>query len=105
MVVRLKRRALTSIRKNGNSKNRWNRRNIIANFADVFVENLPRYFNGKERVGVSLTGGLDTRIIMAWHKAEPNSLPCYTFGSMYRDNEDVKLARRVAQRFAASRTR
>jgi asparagine synthase (glutamine-hydrolysing) len=62
----------------------------------VFVRNLPRYFNGKERAGVSLTGGLDTRIIMAWHKAEPNSLPCYTFGSMYRDNEDVKLARRVA---------
>jgi len=63
---------------------------------DVFVENLPRYFNGNERAGVSLTGGLDTRIIMAWHKADPNTLPCYTFGSMYRDNEDVKLARRVA---------
>jgi asparagine synthase (glutamine-hydrolysing) len=64
---------------------------------EVFVRNLPRYFNGKESAGVSLTGGLDTRIIMAWHKAEPNSLPCYTFGSMYRDNQDVKLARRVAK--------
>ena len=62
----------------------------------AFVGNLPRYFNGRERIGVSLTGGLDTRIIMAWRKAEPNSLPCYTFGSTYRDNEDVKLARRVA---------
>jgi asparagine synthase (glutamine-hydrolysing) len=64
---------------------------------DVFVRNLPRYFNGKERVGVSLTGGLDTRIIMAWRKAPPNSLPCYTFGSMYRENQDVRLARRVAK--------
>jgi asparagine synthase (glutamine-hydrolysing) len=63
----------------------------------AFVRNLPRYFNGRERIGVSLTGGLDTRIIMAWRKAEPNSLPCYTFGSTYRDNEDVKLARRVAK--------
>jgi asparagine synthase (glutamine-hydrolysing) len=63
----------------------------------VFVQNLPRYFSGEERAGVSLTGGLDTRIIMAWHKAEPNSLPCYTFGSMYRDNEDVKLAQCVAK--------
>lgn len=63
----------------------------------AFEKNLPRYFNGKERVGVSLTGGLDTRIIMAWHKGAPNSLPCYTFGSMYRDNQDVKLARRVAK--------
>jgi asparagine synthase (glutamine-hydrolysing) len=43
-----------------------------------------------------LTGGLDTRIIMAWQKAAPGSMPCYTFGSMYRENEDVMLARKVA---------
>jgi asparagine synthase (glutamine-hydrolysing) len=64
---------------------------------DVFVKNLPRFFDGNERIGVSLTGGLDTRIIMAWRRPEPNTIPCYTFGSMYRDNEDVKLARRVAE--------
>jgi len=64
---------------------------------DVFVKNLPRYFEGRERIGVSLTGGLDTRIIMAWRNPAPNTLPCYTFASMYRDNEDVKLARRVAK--------
>lgn len=64
---------------------------------DTFVRNLSRYFEGPERIGVSLTGGLDTRIIMAWHKADPGSLPCYTFGSMYRDNQDVNLARKVAK--------
>ncbi len=64
---------------------------------DIVAHNLPRYFKGPEQIGVSLTGGLDTRIIMAWHRAEPGSMPCYTFGSMYRDNEDVKLARKVAQ--------
>lgn len=64
---------------------------------DAFVRRLPRYFNGHERVGVSLTGGLDTRIIMAWRKAAPGSLPCYTFGSVYRDNQDVRLARKVAK--------
>jgi asparagine synthase (glutamine-hydrolysing) len=63
---------------------------------DAFTTRLPRYFNGRERVGVSLTGGLDTRIIMAWRKAPAGSLPCYTFGSMYRENQDVYLARRVA---------
>src|SRR5277367_801987 len=63
---------------------------------EAFTTRLPRYFNGRERVGVSLTGGLDTRIIMAWRKAAPGSLPCYTFGSMYRDNQDVTLARKVA---------
>ena len=36
---------------------------------EVFTRNLPRYFNGRERVGLSLTGGLDTRMITAWHKS------------------------------------
>jgi asparagine synthase (glutamine-hydrolysing) len=67
-----------------------------AQLRDAFVRCLPRYFNGREPVGVSLTGGLDTRTIMAWRKAPPGSLPCYTFGSMYRDNQDVSLARKVA---------
>jgi asparagine synthase (glutamine-hydrolysing) len=64
---------------------------------DAFTRNLPRYFNGREQIGVSLTGGLDTRVIMAWRNAPPGSLPCYTFGSMYRENQDVRLARRVAE--------
>ena len=64
---------------------------------DAFTSCLPRYFDGRERIGVSLTGGLDTRIIMAWRKAPADSLPCYTFGSMYRENQDVQLARRVAE--------
>lgn len=61
---------------------------------DVFTRNLPRYFKGD--VGVSLTGGLDTRMIMSWHKAAPGTLPCYSFGGMYRDSQDVQVARRVA---------
>ena len=64
---------------------------------EVFTRNLPRYFNGKEPVGVSLTGGLDTRMIMAWSRAEPGSLPTYTFGGPYRECHDVKIARKVAQ--------
>jgi asparagine synthase (glutamine-hydrolysing) len=64
---------------------------------EAFSTSLPRYFNGRESIGVSLTGGLDTRIIMAWRKASEGALPCYTFGSMYRENQDVYLARRVAE--------
>ena len=63
----------------------------------VFSRNLPRYFNGRERIGVSLTGGLDTRMIMAWWKAAPQSLPSYTFGGPFRDCQDVVIARKVAQ--------
>jgi asparagine synthase (glutamine-hydrolysing) len=64
---------------------------------EVFARNLPRYFNGNQRIGMSLTGGLDTRMILAWHKSRPGSLPCYTFGSMLRENHDVRVARRVAE--------
>ena len=32
---------------------------------DIFSRNLPRYFEGREQIGISLTGGLDTRMIMA----------------------------------------
>jgi asparagine synthase (glutamine-hydrolysing) len=63
---------------------------------EVFSRNLPRYFAGRHRIGMTLTGGLDTRVIMAWHRSPPGSLPCYTFGSMYRDNQDVRVGRRVA---------
>jgi len=63
----------------------------------ILSRNLPRYFNGKERVGMSLTGGLDTRIVMASNQATPGALPCYSFGGMFRECEDVKLARKVAQ--------
>ncbi|MGB6387208.1 MAG: asparagine synthase-related protein [Terriglobales bacterium] len=63
---------------------------------EVFSENLPRHFESRERIGMSLTGGLDTRMIMAWHKSAPRTLPCYSFGGMFRDCQDVTLARRVA---------
>ena len=63
----------------------------------VFTENLPRYFNGHEPIAMSLTGGLDTRMIMAWQKPAPGSLPCYTFGGMLRDCRDVVVARQVAR--------
>jgi len=63
----------------------------------VFTRNLPRYFSGGQKIGIALTGGLDTRIIMAWRNAAPGEFPCYTFGGMYRECQDVQLARRIAK--------
>ena len=63
----------------------------------VFTRNLPRYFEGSERIGMSLTGGFDTRMVMAWQKCPAGSLPCYTFGSAFHENRDVIIARRVAR--------
>lgn len=64
---------------------------------NTFARKLPIYFAGEERIGMSLTGGLDGRMVMAWRKPQPGSLPCYTFGGTYRDCHDVKLARKVAR--------
>jgi asparagine synthase (glutamine-hydrolysing) len=63
----------------------------------VFSQTLSRYFDGQHQIGMSLTGGLDTRMIMAWKKFAPGTLPCYSFGGPYRDCQDVLLARKVAR--------
>jgi len=58
---------------------------------------LPKYFNNNGRIGIALTGGLDTRVIMAWQRTASESLACYTFGGPFRDSEDVLVARQVAK--------
>jgi len=58
---------------------------------------LPKYFPENERAGLSLTGGVDSRMILAWAPRPPGGLPCYTFSGRYRDCNDVKLARHLAQ--------
>jgi asparagine synthase (glutamine-hydrolysing) len=65
---------------------------------DTFAANLPKYFDGHGRTALSLTGGLDTRILLAWHKPPAGSLPCYTFGGTFRSSHDVLVARQVAAR-------
>jgi len=58
---------------------------------------LPKYFLGKQSIGLSLTGGVDSRMILAWAPHLPGTLPCYTWGGKYRDCADVKIARRTAK--------
>jgi asparagine synthase (glutamine-hydrolysing) len=65
--------------------------------SETFEHVLPRYLTGKRRIGISLTGGLDGRMIMAWARAVPDQLWCYTFGGMIRESVDVRIARRVAK--------
>jgi len=67
-----------------------------AQMRDTFARNLPRYFAG-ERAGMSLTAGLDSRILMAWSQQQSGDLPCYSFGGPYRDCFDVSVARKVAK--------
>jgi asparagine synthase (glutamine-hydrolysing) len=64
---------------------------------ETFARILPPLFEGPEPIGMSLTGGLDTRMIMAWQRSAPGTLPCYTYGGSYRECQDVIVARKVAQ--------
>lgn len=63
---------------------------------ETFPPVLSRYTNGSEPVAMSLTGGLDGRMIMAWARPGRGELPCYTFNGSYRDCADVRIARKVA---------
>src|SRR5437588_5252172 len=64
---------------------------------ETWTRVLPRYFRGKQPIGLSLTGGVDSRMILACASRPPGTLPCYTWGGKYRDCADVKIARRTAQ--------
>ena len=70
-----------------------------------FAKVLPRYFNGNDRIGMSVTGGLDTRMVMAWWKAPPESIPCYSFGGTYRDSQDVVLGKKLASAWGQTHER
>ena len=64
---------------------------------ETWTRVLPRYFRGKQPIGLSLTGGVDSRLILACASRPPGTLPCYTWGGKYRDCADVKIARRTAK--------
>jgi asparagine synthase (glutamine-hydrolysing) len=62
----------------------------------ILSTNLPRYFAGRQQMGIAMTGGLDTRVILACHPLAPGSLPSYTFGGKFRDSQDVQVGRQIA---------
>jgi asparagine synthase (glutamine-hydrolysing) len=62
---------------------------------ETFHRLLPHYVRGTG-VAMSLTGGLDGRMIMAWARASAGSLPCYSFSGPFRECHDVRIARRIA---------
>ena len=64
---------------------------------ETFRRILPRYVSSDFPIGISLTGGLDTRMIMA---CLPELLPkpvCYTFSGLKEETLDARLAARVAK--------
>jgi asparagine synthase (glutamine-hydrolysing) len=64
---------------------------------DALGRIIPRHLRADRQVAMSLTGGLDGRIIMAWAGAKPGALPCYSFAGMYRHCHDVRIAKVIAK--------
>ncbi len=58
--------------------------------------NLPNYFAGRQQMGIAMTGGFDTRVLLATHPPAPGSLPSYTFVGPVRESRDATVGRRIA---------
>jgi asparagine synthase (glutamine-hydrolysing) len=68
-----------------------------ARLKGTLTEIVPRYLSHETPVAVSLTGGFDTRAIMAFADRSAHPRLSYTYGGMYRDCFDVTIARDVAR--------
>ena len=66
-------------------------------FLDSFADIVARYTIGSLPVGISLTGGLDSRMLVASLDTKSRDFPCFTFGSLYRETFDVEIARKIAK--------
>ena len=71
-------------------------RTFLEELSGTVTTVIPRYFREKGKVGMSLTGGLDSRMMMACLKPAPDEVPCYTFGGK-KDMLDITIAREVAE--------
>ena len=65
-------------------------------FRETFQRVLPRYTKADGKVGISLTGGLDTRMIMACLPVINSSYTCYTFAGANGLTLDARLASKIA---------
>lgn len=63
----------------------------------TFLKRLPTYLVSEGPVGLSTTGGLDTRMILANVGEGKSRIHCYSFNGPYRENLDVSIGRRVAR--------
>jgi asparagine synthase (glutamine-hydrolysing) len=65
-------------------------------FQKTFIRILPRYVESETKLGISLTAGLDTRMIMACLPEAARNAICYTYSGQETDILDARLAAQVA---------
>jgi asparagine synthase (glutamine-hydrolysing) len=59
-------------------------------------EIVPQHAAGAESLGISLTAGLDTRMVMTWLGSRTRGASCYTYSGEESDPLDARIAARVA---------
>jgi len=92
---RLRRRSSYFLPTDWDAQSRGIISDAVAEVRDRFVEILPSYLTPTETVALSLTGGLDSRLIVAAAGEKLAGRSSYTFAGR-RDTMDVRLSRRVA---------
>ncbi len=65
---------------------------LIGTFEDI----MPRYFSGDEMF-ISVTGGLDTRLMLSCLPSDHHNIKAITFGGMYGDCQDLRIGREVSK--------
>jgi asparagine synthase (glutamine-hydrolysing) len=68
-----------------------------SSFQETFKRVLPLYFESDSRIGISLTAGLDSRMIMACRPETARRPVCYTFSGEKGLTLDDRLAAQVAE--------
>jgi asparagine synthase (glutamine-hydrolysing) len=78
------------------SKGAKNEQDLVDRLERLFTDKLPDYYEASQKVAVSLTGGLDTRLAVAGAGSGSIGLPAYTFAGP-KDTFDVRRSREVAR--------
>ena len=66
-------------------------------FREAFLRALPGYYSSDTPIGISITGGLDTRMILACMPPLARPPVCYTFGGQTHKTLDAQIGARVAR--------
>jgi asparagine synthase (glutamine-hydrolysing) len=66
-------------------------------FQETFKGILPHYLESNSKIGISLTAGVDSRMIMACLPQSGVKPICYTYSGEKRDTLDARLAARLAE--------
>jgi asparagine synthase (glutamine-hydrolysing) len=86
------------------SPNTWEKQQTLSvedfqtQYEETFKRILPRYFESESRIGISLTAGLDTRMILACLPETTEKPVSYTFSGEKRDTYDASLSAAIAER-------